>query len=103
MSPRMREAQSHEGRAERGVSVRRALPLEVWQKGHALGAGRDLRRFFDETRVALIGVGELARELIAVPRERATCREDDADDVPHAGHEVAEGVRAQAWVHTRRR
>ena len=47
--------------------------------------------------------GELARELVAIPGERAARRQHDAHQVPDVRHDVAERVRAQPGIDARLR
>ena len=58
-------------------------------------------RFGVEPLVRLARAREVARELVAIPGERAARREHDAHQVPHAGDDVAERVRAERGIDAR--
>ena len=98
---RVREAQAEDRAAHRRVAMRRSLALEIRQERHAIRAGRNGHGFGVEPLVRLAGAREVARELVAIPGERAARRENDAHQVPDAWHDVAERVRAQRGIDAR--
>ena len=98
---RMGQAQADEGRAQRGVPVGRALPLEVGEKRHALGAGGHAGRFVDEAGLGLIALQEIARDLVTIPGEGAPRRQHDAHHVPDTRRHVTERVGSQSRVDAR--
>ena len=83
--------------------MRRPLALEIRQERHALGAGRDRRRLGVEPLVRVARADEIARELVAVPGERAAGRQHDAHDVPGVRRDVTERVRAKPRIDARLR
>ena len=103
MRPRVREAQPEQRAAHRRVAMRRALALEIWKERHALGAGRNRRRLGVEPLVRFARAHEIARELIAIPGERAAGRQHDAHEVPHARRDVTERMRAEPRIDARLR
>src|SRR4051794_15336202 len=96
------ETQAEESAARRGIAMRRALTLEVRQERHTVRTACDRCGLLVEPRACVARAGNLARELLAIPGESAASRQHHAHEIPHAGHDVTEGVRAQSRVDTRR-
>src|SRR5207249_3814339 len=72
MRARMRQAEADERGAQGGIPVRRALALQIGEEGDPVRAGGNGRRLLAEPHIGLVRACQIAGELIAVPRERAT-------------------------------
>src|SRR5215813_3559451 len=97
----MRETQADQRSPHRRVAMRRPLTLQIWKKRHAACARRNGVRFGVESLVRLSCAGEVAREMVAIPRERAAGREHNAHEIPDVRCDVAERVRAETRIDAR--
>src|SRR5436305_13755052 len=98
MRSRVSKAQPKIGAASHGVTMRRPLALKVRKEGHALRTARHGRRLLIETQIRVGARCKVARELIAIPRERTAGAQHDAHQIPGVWNDMTKGVRAKRWI-----
>ena len=79
--------------------MRRSLPLQVGEEGHAFRTRWHRFGLCIETRIDCALIGVIGRDSIAIPGIRASRRQHDAHDVPEFGRNMTKRVHPQCGIH----